>query len=439
VTLTADEFGLWLSACAPVTAPDGQVVAAVVVHEPAVTSIPVNGLRDEREFVFAAAVEDQALQLTRAELKASVDGLTGLFNHRYLQERLGQEVERAARGDSELALVFCDLDDFKAYNDCHGHSAGDEALRGVAQAVERCIRRVDVAARYGGEEIVVVLTDTGRDAALEVAERIRREVACAGTADRRVTVSIGVACYPADARSKAELLDRADWAMYRAKRLGRDQVVAYDADQEGPTPPALDDGYDRLHAVVGDLDSRRMQPDRSPEPLDALVARVAVAMGLDADACLLCVESARLHDVGQVGVPDEILQKRERLTPEEWQVIREHPRVGARLVAEAGGSGRVAETIAHHHEHWDGSGYPDGLVGQEIPLPARILAVCDAYCAMRSRRPQRGARTSDQAAAELSRRAGTQFDPDVVAAFEAVRSGSDASDMEGGRTQHGDP
>ena len=420
VVLFADEFGLWLSALAPVVGAGGEVVAVVSVDEPAVESIPVNGLRDEREFVFAAAVEDQALQLTRAEMKASTDGLTGLFNHRYLQERLGQEVERAAHGGGDLSLVFCDLDEFKAFNDLHGHAAGDEALRCVARAVERCIRRVDIAARYGGEEIVVVLTDTGRDAALEVAERIRREVAAASDKEqgRRVTISIGVASYPADASSKAELLDRADLAMYRAKRLGRDRVVAFATDDvvaRAVTSP----GYERLHDVAGELGARTAHVG-APFSLERLVEELATRLGLDAEARVLCVEAARLHDVGQVGVPDEILQKRERLSPQEWELIREHPRIGARLVAEAGGSGRVAETIAHHHEHWDGGGYPDGLVGQEIPLPARILAVCDAYCAMRSCRPQRGPRTRDQAVAELHRRAGTQFDPQVVTAFDCV-------------------
>ncbi len=207
--------------------------------------------------------------------------------------------------------------------------------------------------------------------------------------------------------------------MYRAKRLGRDRVVSFSDGDAGAHAQAAASGYDRLRVVADELDTRRRRRGRGRR-LDELVDEVAAELGLDSESRGLCVEAARLHDVGQIGVPDEILQKRERLTPDEWELIREHPRIGARLVAEAGGSGRVAETIAHHHEHWDGSGYPDGLVGQEIPLPARILAVCDAYCAMRSRRPQRGPRTQDQAVAELHRRAGIQFDPQVVTAFDAV-------------------
>jgi two-component system cell cycle response regulator len=173
-----------------------------------------------------------AARMTRIEAAANSDGLTGLYNHRYFQERLEQELARARNHDESLALLFCDLDHFKLYNDTVGHQAGDEALRSMAKVLHQELRRVDIAARYGGEEFAVILPDTGREGALEVAERIRRAVESGReTAPRGLplTVSIGVAVCPADAADAAEIVDRADWAMYRAKRKGRNRVEGFAA------------------------------------------------------------------------------------------------------------------------------------------------------------------------------------------------------------------
>ena len=162
-------------------------------------------------------------------MDAVTDGLTGLYNQRYFKQRLGEEVARATEVGRPLALLFCDLDDFKAYNDRFGHTAGDRALRAVAGVLSRCIRQVDLAARYGGEELTVILMDTTPAGALEVAERIRAGVAALdlGGPERGLTVSVGVAVFPDDAALIEELIDKADWAMYVAKRQGRDRVMPF--------------------------------------------------------------------------------------------------------------------------------------------------------------------------------------------------------------------
>ncbi|MGE5228353.1 MAG: GGDEF domain-containing protein, partial [Deltaproteobacteria bacterium] len=153
----------------------------------------------------------------------------GLYNHRYLHERLSEELHRARDQQRPLSVLFCDLDHFKRYNDASGHSAGDAVLREVAHVIEQSVRNVDVAARYGGEEFVVLLVETGRETALVVAERIRERIRAAGFTSGGVplTVSIGVAGYPDDADRREDLLNKADWAMYLAKRRGRDQVASF--------------------------------------------------------------------------------------------------------------------------------------------------------------------------------------------------------------------
>ena len=177
----------------------------------------------------SAIVESATARLGRARVDAVTDGLTGLYNQRYFKQRLGEEVARATEQGRPLSLLFCDLDHFKGYNDRLGHVAGDKALRAVAGVVLHSIRQVDLAARYGGEELTVILIDTSRDAAIEVAERIRIGVAelDLGGSEHAITISIGSAAFPQDATLMEELIDKSDWAMYLAKRQGRNRVMPF--------------------------------------------------------------------------------------------------------------------------------------------------------------------------------------------------------------------
>ena len=225
--LIAGDVGVWVSGIAPLRDAAGAVVAAVTVDAPAVESLgrPEAG---DRSPTLAAMLQSAAIRFSRAEVEAITDGLTGLYNHRYLHERLEEELERARRRESKLSLLFCDCDQFKAYNDAYGHKAGDAALSRIARIIEACSRRVDLAARYGGEEFVLALIDTDNAAALTVAERIRAEVeASSALGGRPLSVTIGVATSPDDASARDELLDKADWAMYAAKRTGRNRVLAF--------------------------------------------------------------------------------------------------------------------------------------------------------------------------------------------------------------------
>ena len=228
-TLFADEFGVWVSGLAPIRDAKGTIVAAVAADLPALDRAQTEVLRGENAQSFASMLQSAAVRLGRAEIDAITDALTGLYNHRYLQERLSEELQRARELQHPLSVLFCDLDHFKGYNDANGHSAGDGVLREVAHLIELSVRNIDIAGRYGGEEFVVLLVETGRQAAMAVAERIRERISSAGfTAHGTpLTVSIGVAGYPEDAERREELLDKSDWAMYLAKRRGRDQVAPF--------------------------------------------------------------------------------------------------------------------------------------------------------------------------------------------------------------------
>ena len=226
-TVYADEFGVWVTGLAPITDGD-EIVAAVAADLPALGGDAGESPRGDGRRTFASMLQSAAVRLSRAEIDAITDALTGLYNHRYLHERLSEELHRARETDKPLSVLFCDLDHFKQYNDANGHSAGDNVLREIAHIVEQAVRNVDVAGRYGGEEFVVLLVETGKDDALAVAERIRERIRAAGfSADGQpLTVSVGVATSPDDADHRDDLLERADAAMYVAKRLGRDRVVA---------------------------------------------------------------------------------------------------------------------------------------------------------------------------------------------------------------------
>jgi diguanylate cyclase (GGDEF)-like protein/excisionase family DNA binding protein len=225
--LTADDFGVWVSGIAPIRDSKGTVVAAITVDAPAVETL-ASDRQGDRSHTLAAMLQAAAIRYSRAEVEAITDGLTGLYNHRYLHERLEEELRRARRRESPLALLFLDCDHFKDFNDSHGHKAGDAALARIARVLEKNSRRVDLAARYGGEEFVLVLVDTDHAGALTVAERIRAEVEADATrAGHPLTVSIGVTAFPDDAQAKDELLDKTDWAMYMAKRSGRNRVLAF--------------------------------------------------------------------------------------------------------------------------------------------------------------------------------------------------------------------
>ena len=375
------------------------------------------------------------LRAARDELAAlaTTDALTGLANHRALVAAIDSELGRCDRYGRTCALLFLDVDHFKELNDTHGHAAGDLALKAIAGIARDQLRSIDVMGRWGGEEFVLLLPETGEEEALATADRVRRAIAdhvLPIDGGRRVTCSIGAAVYPADAPDRSQLMIAADHAMYAAKRLGRNLCFPASAPAVAAMWAADEPGRSvsdatlsaAVEALAGLVETRDAVTAAHAGEVAALALRLAVELGLSGDELALVSAGARLHDVGKVVVPDSILRKPGPLDALEWEVVRTHPEVGAEIVGRIPSLRPAADLIRSHHERWDGDGYPHRLVGDEIPLGARILAVADAFGAVTSDRPYRAGRSAAEAVDEIARHRGTQFDPLVVDALVRLRA-----------------
>ena len=363
--------------------------------------------------------------ITALQSLATTDPLTGLANHRAIAQHLEDEMERASRYAHPFALLFCDLDHFKAINDTYGHSSGDTVLQIFARTILATLRQHDIVGRWGGEEFLMVLPEMQEADALQSAERIRAAIASQDfslDALSHVTCSIGVACYPRDGTQQKTLLDAADRAMYVAKQSGRNQVcnasqVAIALVPQVATSTHAPHLAETVYALVALLEARDAYTGEHTQTVGHLMEEVALHMHCDVTEAHSIGLAGCLHDIGKVAIPDAILQKPGKLTTEEWHLMRTHPAIGAEMVARFPNLDLFTAIIRSHHEAWDGQGYPYGLAGTAIPLGGRIAAVVDAYNAMTTNRPYQSARTPEAAQAELQRCAGSQFDPEVVAAF----------------------
>ena len=350
---------------------------------------------------------------------AREDPVTGMRNRRGFDETFDLEVERARRTGRSVSLVLGDLDHFKQVNDRLGHPRGDEVLRRAGEIIEATNRRIDLAARVGGEEFAVLLPDSDERGAHIAAERIRRAIR-EGFADdvMPLTISFGIASFPAHGDNTDDLMESADQALYTAKEIGRDCSVIF-------SPQASDNvsGHARRRRARGE--ARLASLLALAESLDthehaATVGRYAREIGRQLGYPQEGLENLMLagilHDVGKVGIPSAIVMKPGPLTPEQWAEMRKHSEIGASML---GGVNlpQIAEWVHDHHERPDGRGYPRGLDGDEVPIEARILAVADAYEAMTHDRVYRPAIGAAAARKELEQGAGTQFDAEVVEAF----------------------
>jgi len=382
--------------------------------------------------LLATVGTESATALANAQLyaqtkeRAHIDELTGLLNHGYFHQRLEEEISRCSRFGSVLSLIFLDVDLFKSYNDAFGHLAGDDVLRQIASHIKDSIRGVDLAFRYGGDEFAVVLPESSLDDACHVAERIRkrieREMESKGIA---LTCSMGVAAWPTDGVAREMVLRAADSALYLSKQKGRNQISlaseAAAAHSNGSDSAHESEILSAVHALAATVDAKDTNTYGHSKKTSEYALYVAQALGFPAEKLTEVKASALLHDIGKIRVPDIILVKPGRLTDEEWLAIREHPKFGVAILKHITGLSGCLPAIQHHHERFDGTGYPAGLVGSDIPLSARILAVADAYDAMTSPRPYRREKMSHQQAVdELARCAGKQFDPEIVRAFERL-------------------
>jgi len=354
------------------------------------------------------------------------DGLTGLYDHNYFLRSLEVDIHEARKKGKEISLVLIDIDDFKYYNELFGHNTGDLILKQVAGILLKEARAQDLVARYGGDEFVIILKNAAKNEACRIAEEIRSQLeknlfmvphskrVC------KITASLGVATFPEDAESAKQLIDSADRALYRIKRSSQNRIQQYfseftDLEQEfSEAEKAL---FDTICILIEILDNRDKYTWEHSRQVGLYAMAIAREMGLPPQQVRSMRLAGYLHDIGKIHVNPAALNKGGRLTPLEYHQVKVHPVVGANLLSPIEGFKYFIPFIKHHHEWFNGTGYPSCLSGEDIPLGARILAVADGFDAMTSNRPYRRAMAASRAVEELIREKGRQYDPEVVNAF----------------------
>jgi diguanylate cyclase (GGDEF)-like protein len=371
--------------------------------------------------------------IARLSDAARTDSLTSLLNRRGFEELFETELERARRSDRPLSVIVGDLDGFKAVNDRFGHASGDRALERLSEILQTVKRRIDTAARIGGEEFAIIAPDSDHHAAYILAERMRREVRDSFSHEPfDLTISLGIATFPRHGATAESLIGGADEALYAAKKLGRDRTVVFNPElaetllaATGQPAPRTERHSNTVLALAEVIDIRDSGTAAHSETVGRYAGAIARELGLANDLVERVRFGGIVHDVGKIGISDSVLRKPGRLDDSDWAEMRRHPEIGARVLRGAN-LDDIGDWVLAHHERPDGRGYPNGLAGQAIPLEARILAVADAYEAMTSDRVYRPALTPDVAREELVRCSGSQFDSRVVEAFLSVldREGS---------------
>jgi diguanylate cyclase (GGDEF)-like protein/putative nucleotidyltransferase with HDIG domain len=359
----------------------------------------------------------QQRELARLERAAFVDSLTGLLNHRAMKEGLAAALARR----DVVVVAMLDVDGLKPANDVFGHHVGDELLRRTAAALEAAASADDELYRIGGDEFLAVL---GGATVADALAFVRRANEAAGEG---VAFTAGIAAAAGDA-ARDELLAHADRALIEAKRRHQPLLVYGDEIAVLTAPVELEERHVRTlaTALARAVDAKDSYTRSHCETVSNLCGRIAEQLGLPSEHVRRIRLAGLLHDVGKIGIADAILQKPGRLTDEEFAVMRTHATLGHSIV-HAAELEDEAQWVRHHHERWDGAGYPDGLARVEIPLESRIILVADAFEAITSDRPYRAGRPVADALAELERHAGTQFDPRCVAALRAALDGEAAT------------
>ncbi|MGL4797119.1 MAG: bifunctional diguanylate cyclase/phosphohydrolase, partial [Paraclostridium sp.] len=355
----------------------------------------------------------------------NIDELTGLYNHRYFQESLEKWISDSDETSNPISLLFMDIDYFKNYNDINGHQAGDLLLSRIGEILKKDIRENDIVARYGGEEFAVILPNTNEKDALKVGERIRTNIENTyflgqeNQPNKNTTISIGVSSYPKRAKTKHQLLNTADDALYRAKSLNKNRVELYYS--------VLEEICEEIHIEQDTIDSLKTfisMINKKDRYTYGHTERVVIYLGWFADSLNLSNEdklnlklAAYLHDIGKIEISEDVLNKKEKLTDEEFEILRDHPILGEELVKNIEPFKELLPLIRNHHEKYDGTGYPDRLKGDNIPYLARMITIADSFDAMTSHRPYNTRKSHEDAIQELRRCSGTQFDPYLVEKF----------------------
>ena len=384
----------------------------------------INELAEMRQRI--AELEKAEAERKRMEEKlielSITDDLTRLYNRRHFYQVLESERHRTLRYGRSFSLAMLDLDGFKVYNDRFGHTSGDAVLKSFANALQSTLRKTDTAFRYGGDEFTIIMPATDANRVKQIIERVRSKwppmlEAQFTSLETPLGFSAGIVQFPKDAETADGLVFLADTSLYFAKREGGYRAVLVSDLSAIPLDVLTTATLDQVYALAATVDARDPFTYGHSGRVAEITQTIGKTIGLPERELADLYAASLLHDVGKVGIPDAILTKPDALTEEEWEIIRKHLAEWAKIAGYIKGLGPVVPVILHHHEWYDGTGYPDGLKGEEIPLGARIISVADAYDTMTTARTYRNVVSQQEALEELRRYAGTQFDPELVEAF----------------------
>lgn len=357
------------------------------------------------------------------------DELTGLYNQRYFHLILEEYLEKARKNNGSLGLIMMDIDDFKMINDIHGHDYGDSVLKSAGKLLKDLTEEGQFMCRCGGDEFAVIIPNADIASIEKTAERLKKGFDELGPSyfpkegHEKVSLSMGLSEYPHFSSSKDELFTQADTALYHAKNLGKNKINFYQ-DIMKQLRKGISSDHQQLigafRALLSTISAKDKYTLGHSERVSAYAVKIGEALGLSPGEICTLQYAGLLHDIGKIEIPKSILNKAGQLTDEEFAVIKKHPVFSENILEPLKELGQLLLYVRHHHERFDGKGYPDGLAGKEINLGARILCVADSFDAMLSERPYSLRKTMEQAINELKRCSGSQFDPEIVRAFLSV-------------------
>lgn len=375
--------------------------------------------------------------IVEVEKLSILDPLTSLLNRRGFFTQARKNVDKARENKSEIAVMMVDIDLFKTVNDIYGHQIGDRVIQTIAQEIMKCVRDTDITGRYGGEEFIGMLVDVSAEDAMAIAERLRQRIESLIIQTEfyniNVTVSIGVCHINAGTTGMESLFSRADKALYEAKASGRNRVILWKNSStyshQGLRPVIetpvviVNQNHDKrlfdetVESWARALEMRDKETEGHAKRVTTLAVRMARQLNMCQEDCEDIRRGALLHDIGKIAIPDSILFKMDQLTEEEWEVMKKHPIYAYNFIAPIKILQNVMDIPYCHHEHWDGSGYPRGLKGEDIPLAARVFTLVDVWDALTTDRCYRPAWTKEVAIQYIIEQSGKLFDPTLVPVF----------------------
>jgi len=368
----------------------------------------------------------QDVQKKKLQRHAITDELTDVYNQRQFRILLENEIENARRNNSSLGLIMMDIDNFSMYNDLYGHECGDKILKATSTILKSIVKQNGYVCRYGEDEFAIIFPNTDIDSLEIIAhnivhrfERVRSDYFSEKLSEK-VTLSIGLSEFPNRSRSKSELISQSDMALYHAKNLGRGKVHLYQDIISQIRKNLSSDNQQLIGAFKGllsTISAKDKYTHAHSERVSSYAVMIGKAMNLSLDEITVLEYAGLLHDIGKIEIPKSLLNKNDSLTDEEQQIIRQHPIYSENILGPLEDIENLMDYVRHHHEKYDGSGYPDGLKKNQISLGARILCVADSFDAMVSERPYCKRKTVEEALTELKKHSGTHFDPEVVDIF----------------------